>query len=291
MNRLIIVGSPRVSGRSAHMADLLFESCIDECPRDEVALVPVSTLAIGPCTGCDACKALSRAGEGPADDELAREGRLFKNGSRCIIDDDMAEVYELLDEADQLIVVSPVYFSGPPSQLTALLDRLQPYFWTDARKAPKRSATLHVIGEGGDPHGFDPLIGIVRSAVACAGFRLERVLDWVGKIDEEGSILTEAADYPLPPLPGFLKAGEECFAPGGAGGERSGPKPHADDGAAQARPKLSLSQAEPRKKQAEAASDPHRPNDKAARATPGSSGRKNNASGKRGGKRGGKRRG
>ena len=46
MNRLIIVGSPRIDGRSAHLADLLFESCIDECPDDELALAPVSTLAI-----------------------------------------------------------------------------------------------------------------------------------------------------------------------------------------------------------------------------------------------------
>ena len=46
MNRLIIVGSPRTDGRSAHLADLLFESCIDECPDDELALAPVSTLRL-----------------------------------------------------------------------------------------------------------------------------------------------------------------------------------------------------------------------------------------------------
>ena len=40
MNRLIIVGSPRTDGRSAHLADLLFESCIDECPDDELAPPP-----------------------------------------------------------------------------------------------------------------------------------------------------------------------------------------------------------------------------------------------------------
>jgi len=31
-----------------------------------------------------------------------------------------------------------------------------------------------------------------RSATAVAGFRLERVLDWVGKIDESGEIIAEA---------------------------------------------------------------------------------------------------
>ena len=54
-----------------------------------------------------------------------------------------------------------------------------------------------MVGEGGDPHGFDPLVGTVRSAAAVAGFRLERVLDWVGKIDESGEIVAEADEYPI----------------------------------------------------------------------------------------------
>ena len=44
MNRLIIVGSPRVDGRSAALAEQLFEACVEDCPEDEVALAPVATL-------------------------------------------------------------------------------------------------------------------------------------------------------------------------------------------------------------------------------------------------------
>lgn len=199
MNRLIIVGSPRIDGRSAHLADLLFESCIDECPDDELALAPVSTLAIEPCQGCDACKVLAARAAGG---EAAEDGQADEAPRRCVIDDDMAEVYELIDAADELVVVSPVYFAGAPAQLKALLDRLQPYFWTDERHREKRPATLHVVGEGGDPHGFEPLVGVVRSSLSCAGFALERVLDWVGRIDEEGEITAEAVEHPLAPLPG-----------------------------------------------------------------------------------------
>ena len=165
MNRLIIVGSPRIDGRSAHLADLLFESCIDECSDDELALAPVSTLAIEPCQGCDACKALAALAAGG---EEAEDGQADEAPRRCVIDDDMAEVYELIDAADELVVVSPVYFAGAPAQLKALLDRLQPYFWTDERHREKRPATLHVVGEGGDPHGFEPLVGVVRSSLSCA---------------------------------------------------------------------------------------------------------------------------
>ena len=184
MNRLILVGSPRTNGRAAALADQIFEACIEDCPEDEVALVPVATLEIGGCTGCDGCK-VSAASQPPEPADAAAF-------PRCVIADDMGEVYALLDAADELVVVSPVYFAGVPSQLKALLDRLQPYFWTDARKQPKRPAVLHVVGDGKDPHGFEPLVGTVRSAVAVAGFRLETIYDWVGKISEDGEIEAEA---------------------------------------------------------------------------------------------------
>ena len=112
----------------------------------------------------------------------------------------MVQVRELIDDAEELIVVSPVYFSGAPSQMKALLDRLQPYFWAGARHGEKRPATLHIVGEGGDPHGYGALVGEVRSALSCACFSLTRVLDWVGRIDEAGEISGEADELVLEPL-------------------------------------------------------------------------------------------
>ena len=204
MNRLIIVGSPRTNGRSAHLANMLFETCIEECPDDELALAPVSTLNVAGCTGCDACRGniakLVELGEEALDDDFAP----------CAIDDDMQEIYELIDAADEIIVVSPVYFAGPPSQLKALLDRLQPYYWTNARAEEKRPAVLHVVGEGGDPYGFSALVSIVRSALAVAGFRLETVFDWVGKIDADGEITAEAE---VRSIEDFFAAADSAMAP------------------------------------------------------------------------------
>lgn len=204
LNRLIIVGSPRTNGRSAHLANMLFETCIEECPDDELALAPVSTLSVAGCTGCDACRdniaKLAELGEEAIDDDFAP----------CVIDDDMQEIYELIDSADEITVVSPVYFAGPPSQLKALLDRLQPYYWTNARVEEKRPAVLHVVGEGGDPHGFSALVSIVRSALAVAGFRLETVFDWVGKIDENGEI---TADAEVRSIEDLFAAADSAMAP------------------------------------------------------------------------------
>ena len=208
MHRVILHGSCRVDGRSAALADELFNACIEECPDDGVSIVSVASTPIQPCTGCDQCR-----------DEADEPIHVFQEGDPllpcetvvesgalfhpCVIDDDMNEVRKHLDAADELIVVCPVYFAGVPAQMKALLDRLQPYYYPDLRTRPKRPAVIHVVGAGGDPHGFEPLIGTLRSALSVAGFTVELVLDWVGKIRANGEITAEAEEYPLPPIGGF----------------------------------------------------------------------------------------
>ncbi|WP_288221008.1 flavodoxin family protein [uncultured Adlercreutzia sp.] len=208
MHRVILHGSCRADGRSAALADELFNACIEECPDDGVSIVSVSSTEVGPCIGCDKCRAaadepihLFEEGDPLLPQEaVAESGALFHH---CVIDDDMNEVRKHLDAADELIVVCPVYFASVPAQMKALLDRLQPYYFTDLRTRPKRPAVIHVVGVGGDPHGFEPLIGTVRSALSVAGFAVELVLDWVGKIRADGEITADAEEYPLPPVGGF----------------------------------------------------------------------------------------
>ena len=208
MHRVILHGSCRADGRSAALADELFNACIEECPEDGVSIVSVSSTEVRPCIGCDECRAVAEEPihvfeEGDPllpQEAVAESGALFHH---CVIDDDMNEVRKHLDAADELIVVCPVYFASVPAQMKALLDRLQPYYFTDLRTRPKRPAVIHVVGVGGDPHGFEPLIGTVRSALSVAGFAVELVLDWVGKIRADGEITADAEEYPLPPVGGF----------------------------------------------------------------------------------------
>lgn len=211
MNRLIIAGSPRVDGRTSSLAHDLFEACIEECPEDELAWVPVSEVVIDGCQNCGACSEWAKRLLAGDFDEQLESGEDLP--PRCSIDDDMIDVYELIDDADELTIVSPVYFSGPTAQLKAVLDRLQPYYCLNIAEGagagvPKRPAILHVVGEGGDPHGFQPLITIVQSALACAGFKLETVFDWVGKIDEAGEIQEEATVISLLDADAFSVAEE-----------------------------------------------------------------------------------
>ena len=56
MHRLILAGSPRANGRTAALADELFNACIEECPEDGVSIVAVSSVAVAGCNGCDGCR-------------------------------------------------------------------------------------------------------------------------------------------------------------------------------------------------------------------------------------------
>ncbi|MCI8469091.1 MAG: flavodoxin family protein [Eggerthellaceae bacterium] len=273
MHRLIIAGSPRPDGRSAHLADELFNVCIDECPGDGVSIVSVASTSVAPCTGCDACRAErpeppAPPAEGDPLSPCAAAAASDAGLHQCVIDDDMAEVRKHLDAADELIVVSPVYFASAPAQLKALLDRLQPYYWSDARRQPARPAVLHVVGEGGDPHGFEPLVGTVRSALAVAGFRLELVLDWVGRITSDGEITDEADEYEV-----AVDADDDLEAAAPA------PTPVAD--APRERPRLALDDPQP-----------HLANDPAPAGRAGRGrGDSKDARGGKGGKQGGARKG
>lgn len=161
---VILQASPRMRGRCARWADELATASAEAGRTADI--IPIARLRIGGCRGCDACK--------PAP-------------HRCIIRDDMDQVREQLESAERLAVVSPIYFAGPPSQLKAVFDRLQPYFWAGTRHMPKRPAALYVVGDGGDPHGYQPLITIARSALAVAGFSLERVEERIGASDGKGT--------------------------------------------------------------------------------------------------------
>lgn len=163
MSAVVLMASPRRGGRCERWAQ-------EEAVRLQgesgapTPVIRVADLHIAGCRACDACR--------------------MSPGHTCVIRDDMDSVNELLNSVDTLSIVSPAYFAGPPAQLKALLDRLQPHFWRGTRKQPKRCASLCVVGDGGDPHGYQPLEIIVRSALAVAGFKLEDVRARIGASDK-----------------------------------------------------------------------------------------------------------
>ena len=246
MNRLIIMGSPRSHGRCAALAELLFDTYIEQYPHDAIFLAPISELTLDflhkqlpnasapvplaePSAPAHMPLAEANVSAQPSvapaqiqdvstqhvpqqpgatqPAQLASTQPVPVTSDPQQLDaysylfecsDDMKELYAQLNCADELIIVSPVYFSGAPAEFKVLLDRMQPYYLRNralgVEKAAYKPAILHIVGEGGDPHGFKPLASEVKSAFSQAGFAVSRVLNWVGCISEDGSILHDPCD-------------------------------------------------------------------------------------------------
>jgi multimeric flavodoxin WrbA len=107
MKVLGIMGSPRVGGNTDVLMDEALRGARSAGAFAEK--IVVDELEISPCAEFNGC---------------TRDGN-------CVIRDDMDDIYESLDEANVIIIGSPIFFYGLPAQLKALVDRCQ-VFW--ARK-------------------------------------------------------------------------------------------------------------------------------------------------------------
>ena len=99
MNILIISGSPRKGGNTELLAEAFAKGAAE---HHHVEIVSVRDYKVNPCLGCNAC---------------------FKTNGICAQKDDMAIIYEMMNQADMLVIASPVYFYGISAQLKAVIDR------------------------------------------------------------------------------------------------------------------------------------------------------------------------
>ncbi|NLE95714.1 MAG: flavodoxin family protein [Dehalococcoidia bacterium] len=99
MKALGISGSPRSGGNCEFLTQHTLKALAEE--GIETEFISLAGLSIGHCTGCYACK----------------------NEHRCIIEDDLAPIYEKMLAADGIILATPVYFSSASSLMKAFMDR------------------------------------------------------------------------------------------------------------------------------------------------------------------------
>jgi multimeric flavodoxin WrbA len=155
-----IYGSPRKGGNT----DLLLDSALKGCQEhgDDIKKVYVRDLHIGGCTGCDGC---------------AKTGM-------CVIKDDMQDIYTLTDDADVIILSSPIFFYGVTSQVKALIDRGQAMWWRrrggkDSKKTKKNTT---------QGRGFLIAVGATRgkNLFECAKLTVRYFFDALGMSFEGG---------------------------------------------------------------------------------------------------------
>ena len=131
MKVLIINGSPRKNGNTgialAQMEAVFAEEGI------EVTSVQVGHEVVRGCVACNGCAKLGR----------------------CVYDDCVNQLAPLFEEADGLVVASPVYYGSANATLVAVLDRL--FYSTHFDKTMKVGAAVACARRGGLTATFDEL--------------------------------------------------------------------------------------------------------------------------------------
>ena len=117
MKILVLSGSPRPSGNTAAMV-AAFSDGAREAGHD-VTVVEVCKKKIAGCLACEYCHT---KGEG-----------------RCIQQDDMQEIYPVLEEAEMIVLASPVYYHSFTGQLQCAINRI---YALDKPKNLKKAALI-----------------------------------------------------------------------------------------------------------------------------------------------------
>ena len=131
MKALLINGSPNAKGCTFTALSLVAEELQKNGVEAEIVHVGHKNIH-----GCISC------------------GKCHETG-KCVFDDIVNEVAPKFEQADALIIGSPVYYAGPNGTLTNLLDRL--FFSTPFDKRMKVGAAVVSARRGGTTAAFDRL--------------------------------------------------------------------------------------------------------------------------------------
>jgi len=171
MKVLGISGSPRRDGNTELLRAELLRGA--QANGAEVKTLRLNTMKITPCQHCDVC---------------------IEKGI-CRIQDDMQKIYLELEQADVIVVASPVQFMGPTAPLKAMIDRTQS-LWAKkyVLKIPplepvKKRRGFFVSTAATRIKGmFDPSLAIIKTWFRVIDVDYAGELTYSG-IDEKGAIL------------------------------------------------------------------------------------------------------
>ena len=131
MKVLMINGSPRVNGNTG-IALREMEKIFQE-NGTEVEILQIGNKDIRGCIACGTC---------------------FQKG-KCVFDDLVNETAPKFEQADELVIASPVYYASANATLIAFLDRL--FYSTRFDKTMKVGASVVCARRGGCSSTFDEL--------------------------------------------------------------------------------------------------------------------------------------
>lgn len=155
INVLAIYGSHRRGQNSDTLIDKLLEGIGNDGVSVEKTYA--SAQGIKSCTACEGC---------------------YKLG-RCVIRDEMQNVYQAIDKADIVISSSPVYFYTVASDMKKLIDRCQAVwaskYKTDSSLISKKRRLGYIVCTAGEPEDrsyFDCTVKVFELFYKCINTEL-----------------------------------------------------------------------------------------------------------------------
>ncbi len=163
MKVLGIAGSPRFGSNTDILMDAALKGAASK--GAETSVIHVTNLNILPCTHCDAC---------------------LRSGN-CMFMDDMQKMIKEMEQADRIVLASPIHFMGLPSQLKTLIDRAQS-LWVRkyllkvpplADNKERRGLFVSVGGRTGE-HLFNGALATVKSFFASLDIKYAGMMAFQG---------------------------------------------------------------------------------------------------------------
>lgn len=133
MNILVLNGSPHLKGNTRQMVDAFREGAVSAGHNVEV--VDICKMKIAGCMACEYCHT--------------------KRKGVCVQEDDMGEVYWLLNQAEMLVIASPIYYHGISGQLKCTIDR---FYAVAYPGKPPRLKKVAMFLSSGDADMYDGAI-------------------------------------------------------------------------------------------------------------------------------------
>ena len=131
MKVLLLNGSPKTNGNTAFALEQMAQVFADQGIDAEI--LHVGNQAIRGCIACNSCS---------------------KTG-RCVFDDCVNQISDKFEQADGLVLGSPVYYASANATLISLLDRM--FYSSNFDKRMKVGASIVVARRGGCSATFDEL--------------------------------------------------------------------------------------------------------------------------------------
>ena len=130
---LVLCASARKNGNSEMLADAFIEGA--KAAGGTITKLNLYDMNIKGCNACNGC---------------------WNSGGNCVVKDDMQQLHPLLEEADVLVLASPLYWSSFPAQMKAPIDRIYQYDPHNGGKQLKiGQAVLLTTGETESEGDFD----------------------------------------------------------------------------------------------------------------------------------------